>query len=306
MEELSNKLNLPQLSSLERFLNACVALQLIQQDKTTKKYSNTELSHQYLVSTSPTALDGYINHNNNSSYLLWSKLPNAVHDNASQWHQTFGATKKDEFTFDTHYRDENAEMIFMSGMHGLGTTCFPNVVACVENIQQFKTFCDVGGATGCLSMAVCKVNPHLKAIIFDLPCVEKHTIRYVSQTSSDIRERIRFQSGDFFVDNFPEADLFGLGRILHDWNDEKCHLLLKKIYQTLPENNGAILLAEKLLNEDKAGPIEANMQDLNMLVATAGRERTPSEYKDMLEKVGFKNIQCHKTGQYLDAIIGYK
>ncbi|CAF4563317.1 unnamed protein product, partial [Rotaria sp. Silwood2] len=49
LEELANKLNLSHLSSLERFLNACISLKLIQQDKINKKYSNTQLSDKYLV-----------------------------------------------------------------------------------------------------------------------------------------------------------------------------------------------------------------------------------------------------------------
>ena len=28
-------------------------------------------------------------------------------------------------------------------------------------------------------------------------------------------------AGDFFVDPLPPADLYSLGRILHDWSDEK-------------------------------------------------------------------------------------
>ncbi|CAF1015960.1 unnamed protein product [Rotaria magnacalcarata] len=306
LEELANKLNLPHLPALERFLNACIALKLIQLDKTNKKYSNTQSSNKYLVSKSPDTLTGYIGHNSQSSYLLWTKLPNAIHENAPQWQKTFNTIHGEEFTFDSFYRDENTEALFMSAMHGLGLTCFPAVVASIDNFQQFKTFCDIGGATGCLAITACKANPNLQAIIFDLPRIEKHAVQYINQTSADIRNRIIFQSGDFFRDPLPRADLFTLGRILHDWNDEKCQILVEKIYRALPEMNGAILIAEKLLVEDKSGPVTANMQDLNMLVATAGRERTCPEYKELLEKVGFKNIKCFWTGTYLDAIIGYK
>ncbi|CAF3242666.1 unnamed protein product, partial [Rotaria sp. Silwood2] len=87
LEELANKLNLSHLSSLERFLNACISLKLIQQDKINKKYSNTQLSDKYLVSTSPVTLNGYIDHNNQSSYLLWCKLRNAIQENTPQWQQ---------------------------------------------------------------------------------------------------------------------------------------------------------------------------------------------------------------------------
>jgi acetylserotonin N-methyltransferase len=306
LEELAKKLNLKHSSALERCLNACVALKLLNREVNTKKYSNTKLSETYLVSTSPTTLNGYINHNNQSSYLIWNNLSNAIRENASQWKQTFGHVQEDQFTFNAFYRDENAETVFMSGMHQLGLTCFPLVVACLENIEQFKTICDIGGGTGCLAISACEVNPHLRGIIFDLPTIEKNAVQYLNQTSDDIRHRIHFQSGDFFHDPLPQADLFSLGRILHDWNDQQCEELLTKIYQKLPEKNGVLLIAEKLFNEDKTGPIDVITQDINMLLSTAGKERSGSEYTHMLKKVGFRSIKCQKTGAYLDAIIAYR
>lgn len=122
MEELAEKLNLPYISALERFLNACIALKLIKQDKTDNLYSNTRLSEKYLVSTSPTTLNGFININNQSAYLMWHNLANGIRENASQWKQMFSTVDGDEFTFNTIYQDENVEATFISAMHGLGLT----------------------------------------------------------------------------------------------------------------------------------------------------------------------------------------
>lgn len=38
-------------------------------------------------------------------------------------------------------------------------------------------------------------------------------------------------SGDFFKDSLPEAELYILARILHDWTDERCVELLQRIYK---------------------------------------------------------------------------
>ena len=56
----------------------------------------------------------------------------------------------------------------------------------------------------------------------------------------------------------PEADLYALGRILHDWSEDKIDLLLRKVLARLPAG-GVLLLAEKLLNEGGVGPAPANM-----------------------------------------------
>ena len=122
---------------------------------------------------------------------------------------------------------------------------------------------------------------------------------------SPAASRVEVIAGDFFSDELPEADLFALGRILHDWSEEKIHALLARIYARLPAG-GALLLAEKLLAEDKTGPTPALMQSLNMLVCTEGRERTLGEYRALLEAVGFRNVQGRLTGAPLDAVLAVK
>ncbi len=84
----------------------------------------------------------------------------------------------------------------------------------------------------------------------------------------------------------PEGDLYALGRIVHDWNESKIVILLRKIHDAL-QAGGGLLIAETLLEEDRSGPVYSIMQDLNMLVCTDGKERTFSEYRELLESVGF-------------------
>ena len=67
-----------------------------------------------------------------------------------------------------------------------------------------------------------------------------------------------------------------------------------------------VLIAEKLLNEDKTGPVSANMQSLNMLVCTEGRERTLAEYRELLTAAGFSDVRGRVTGAPLDAVLATK
>ena len=69
---------------------------------------------------------------------------------------------------------------------------------------------------------------------------------------------------------------------------------------------GALLIAEKLLNEDKAGPRQALMQSLNMLICTEGKERTFAEYSALLKDAGFRDVQGRKTNTPLDAVLAVK
>ena len=81
--------------------------------------------------------------------------------------------------------------------------------------------------------------------------------------------------------------------------------LLEKIYIRLPKG-GALLVAERLLDDSKTGPLSALLQSLNMLVCTEGKERTLAEYAALLRDSGFSKAEGRKTGAPLDAILAVK
>jgi acetylserotonin N-methyltransferase len=90
---------------------------------------------------------------------------------------------------------------------------------------------DLGGATGHLAIAACELYPHLRATVFDLPQMAGLAREQVAL--SPARGRIEIVTGDFFEDQLPEADLYALGRIPHDWSGHKIGLLLRKIFAPL-------------------------------------------------------------------------
>jgi acetylserotonin O-methyltransferase len=65
-------------------------------------------------------------------------------------------------------------------------------------------------------------------------------------------------------------------------------------------------MAERLLREDRSGPVDAQLQSLNMLVCTEGKERTLGEFRLLLESAGFTDVRGHVTAAPLDAIFALK
>jgi len=171
------------------------------------------------------------------------------------------------------------------------------------DLSRFQILADLGGATGHLTIAACQRYGHLKGIVFDLPHALGLAKSIVSQ--SGVANRIQVLGGDFFQDDLPAADLFALGRIVHDWNEEKIALLLKRIYDALPIGGG-LLIGEKILWEDRTGPRWALMQSLNMIVCTEGRERTLAQYSELLQDAGFQSVEAFRTSVPLDAILAIK
>ena len=267
---------------LPRLLEACVALGLLQ--KRDGVYLNTPESDKYLRSDSPDSLTGYIHYSDEALYPMWAHLEDAVREGTPRWKQTFGV---EGGIWAGYFRTEETKRNFLKGMHGFGRISSPAVAAAFD-LSRFHRLIDLGGASGHLVEAIRERYPNMEAQVFDLPEVAKLYPGTIA--------------GDFFSDPLPAADLYSVGRILHDWSDEKIHRLLARISSALPEAGG-LLVAEKLL---APGYISAHMQSMNMLVNSEGRERSAAEYEALLRAAGFSKVESCVTGAYLDAVLAIK
>jgi acetylserotonin O-methyltransferase len=267
---------------LARLLDACVALALL--ERRGDDYVNTPAADKYLRSDSPDTLGGYVRYSNSALYPMWAHLEDAVREGTPRWNQTFGL---DGGIFSGFFRTDQAKHEFLKGMHGFGRITSPAVAAAFD-LSGFHRLIDLGGASGHLAEAVRERYPRMEAQVFDLPEVAELYPGTIA--------------GDFFSDPLPPADLYSVGRILHDWSDEKTHRLLGRIYAALPAGGG-LLIAEKLL---EPGYVSAHMQSLNMLIGAEGRERSSVEYQALLGAAGFSKIESRVTGAYLDAMLAIK
>jgi acetylserotonin O-methyltransferase len=284
-------------AALSRLLDGCVALGLLEREG--ELYSNTPAATRFLTKSSPETLSGYIVYSDQSLYKLWEHLDDAIREGTNRWAQTFGSRNA---LFDHYFRDETATRSFLAGMNGFGQIASPRLVKAFD-LSGFSHLVDLGGATGHLAIAACRLYPELKATVLDLPAVAPFAGEHIAE--SGLGDRVQFVTGDFFVDVLPKADLYTLGRILHDWDDAKINKLLRKIFLCLP-SKGALLVTETLVDDDRSGPSYTLMQDLNMLVCTDGRERTEAEYSALLQGAGFATVQFRRTDSLVDAILALK
>ena len=283
--------------ALERLLDACVGLQLLAHSPA--GYANTPTATTYLTSSSPDRLSGYVSYSNAVMWKLWAHLEDGVREGSHRWQQAYGW---DGPIFGNLFRTPEARREFLLGMHGYGRISSPHVVAAFD-LSGFRTLCDLGGATGHLAMAACERYPQMRGIVFDLPEVVPMAAEMIA--ASPVADRVSTASGDFFTDELPPADLYALGRILHDWTEAKSLKLLAKIYAALPPG-GALLIAEKMLTDDRSGGHWARMQNLNMLLVTEGQERTLAQYAELLARVGFRDVAGVRTASPGDAVLARK
>jgi acetylserotonin N-methyltransferase len=283
---------------LERLLEACVSLGLLA--RSGEAFVNSDIAKVYLVRSSPHTLGGYIKYSDEALYPMWANLLEAVREGTHRWQQTFGLSGN--ALFEHFFHTDEATRNFLTGMHGFGMLSSPAVVRAFD-LSRFRHLVDLGGGTGHLATAACELYPQMRATLFDLPRVTAFAREMLAH--STVSSRVSCLDGDFFYDLLPAADLYALGRILHDWAPDKIKLLLARIGARLPEGGG-LLIAEKLMDEDRSGPLHVHIQSLNMLVCTEGRERSLNEYRQLLQDAGFGSVEGVVTGQPLDAILAIK
>ncbi|KAG8450580.1 hypothetical protein GDO86_003011 [Hymenochirus boettgeri] len=270
----------------DRLLNACVGLKLLNVAIKNNEalFSNTDLSNIYLVKSSPRSLHHMMMYYSQTIYMCWHFLPDAIREGKSQYERAFGVSS--EVLFSALYRSEEEMVHFMHSMDSIWKICGKDVIAAFD-LSAFNEIYDLGGCSGALAKQIVSVYPSSTVTILDLPNVvqtaKKHFI-------SDGDANISFHEGDFFNDPIPEADLYIMARIIHDWAEDKCLQLLNKLYKSC-RSGGGVLIIEALLNEDRSGPLTSQSYSLNMLVQTEGKERTPSEYRKLLAESGFREFK---------------
>ena len=155
--------------------------------------------------------------------------------------------------------------------------------------DNYKTFVDIGAAQGAVPVEVALAHPHLSGGGFDLPPVGPIFNEYVA--SFGLSDRLRFFPGSFFTDPLPSADVLIMGRILHDWNLEEKRMLIEKVYQALPKN-GAFLVCEMLIDDERRDNLMGLLMSLNMLIETSGGfDFTGSDCCGWLREAGFRETR---------------
>jgi SAM-dependent methyltransferase len=145
---------------------------------------------------------------------------------------------------------------------------------------------DVGGGHGGYSIALARRYRRLTATVFELPRVVPVTREIVAQAG--LAERVSVQEGDFQRDDlgngYDVALVFG---VLNGEPPEGRPALIAKVFAAL-NPGGRIVLRDSVLDADRAGPPEAAIFALQMLLATdAGGLDTRDDWARWLSAAGF-------------------
>lgn len=283
------------------FLDGLVALRLLDRDGHGEqaRYRNTPETALFLDATSPAYLGGILEMANDRLYGFWGGLTEALRTGDPQ--NEIKSTGHS--MFEELYGDPDRLEQFMRAMSGIQAGNF-HMLAEKFDFARYQTVCDAGGATGHLSIILAQHHPHLRCTTFDMPVVEPIAARTIKDAGVD--DRVTTASGDFFADPLPRADVITMGNILHDWNLERKLQLIRAAFEALPPD-GALVVIENLIDDDRRENVFGLMMSLNMLIEFGdGFDFTGADFRTWCEGVGFKTVEVLPLAGPASAAIAYK
>jgi ubiquinone/menaquinone biosynthesis C-methylase UbiE len=264
-------------------------------------YKNHEVLKPYLLSNSKSYIGPKITHYEHVMYPMWSVkgIIGALKTGRSQWREIFGAAVSTQFEI---YREHPTLLEdFTNGLHYLNQA--DNSILASQLTLDAHCMLDVGGGSGAWALAFLEHGTvNTRVDIYELPEAISLMSAILSRHTKANEHRVSFIAGSFFdkrehpyLSGLPESkqyDSITLGWILHDWNDETCLRLLRKVKSHL-KPDGQLIVLESILPPDRISL--TCIADISMLLQTEGCERTLEEYKTLLVKAGFNEVEYMPT-----------
>jgi len=197
-------------------LDTLVALDVLARDGEGEaaQYRNTDEAAHFLDRNSSAYIGGFLEMANTRLYRFWGDLTEALKTGRPQNETKHGGAGM----FEELYRDPQRLEQFARAMAGISLANFETFAEKFD-FAPYKTMCDIGGATGQLSIFVARRHPHMTCTTCDLPAVAPIARKTIE--AHGLGDRITAVSVDFLREPLPKADVITMGMILHDWNLEK-------------------------------------------------------------------------------------
>ena len=172
-------------------------------------------------------------------------------------------------------------------------------VTAAYDFARFHTVVDVGGGRGSLLAGILAAHPALQGILYDQPGVVAGAAAILG--AAGVADRCQIHAGSFFDAVPTGGDAYVLSVVIHDWDDEPAVAILKNCRRAISAS-GRLLLLERVMSSLPGTPLLTFLNDLQMMHALSGRERSEGEFRALLARAGFALMRVVPTAGALSVI----
>ena len=230
------------------------------------------------------------------NFAMWAELPYAIKSGKPVVPHKLGM-----LWFDWLEQHPVKAKEFNDAMTSFSASGATAVLAAYD-FSGIKKLVDVGGGHGLLLASVLSKYSNMKGVLYDAPAVVAGAKELLA--AHGVADRCETVGGDFLASVPAGGDAYILKHIIHDWSDEECTTILKHCHAGTREG-GKVLIVEMVIPGPNV-PSLSKFLDLQMMVFLTGRERTESEYRQLLERSGFELTRIVDTPSPYSVIEGAK
>jgi hypothetical protein len=209
---------------------------------------------------------------------LYSELKGSVEEGKTTFDQVYG---EPFFNWLSNPENQGEAAVFNNAMTSISEMCIPAFQA--YDFRGFKKIVDVGGGHGALLRSILHANPTTQGVVAEMAAVVPATKRAIAEDR--LANRCEAKECNFFEAVPAGGDCYVMKHIIHDWADGAALQLLRNIRRVISAN-GKLVLAEAVL-DDSADPHPGKLLDIEMMAFVGGKERTRSEFQQLLHSAGF-------------------
>jgi hypothetical protein len=211
----------------------------------------------------------------------WEELAYSVRSGTSAFEKLFGQQ------FFSYLKDHPEESEVFNASMTQETQEVLDILPTAYDFGRYGTVLDIGGGNGTMLAAILRAHPGLRGIVFDSPEGSAQTPERLAALG--VADRCTSRAGNFFEAIPGGADLYVIKSVLHDWDDERAELILRRTREVIPAD-GRLLVIDFVLPGRVDGGVSLSryLSDLNLMVNTGGRERTLDDFRGLLGRAGFE------------------
>lgn len=273
------------LKGTERLLDALAGMEILAKEK--KSYRLMDEWKDCLAGDGDNSLRQWIRLNADL-VPVWLRLPEFI--------RSGGQVKS---IMDDLRNDPEKMRAFIGAMHDKAVKD-ARLLAGEIPIGEARSMLDLGGGPGTYALEWAKLNPGLRAVVFDIPPVLEAARQYIRRYG--LEDRVGTRPGDFLSDDMGTGyDLVLLANVLHMYGVENSKALIEKSAAALAPG-GRIVIHGFCVEGDGTGPMEDVLFNLNIGLLTAeGRAHPVEEITGWLRRAGVSQvrhfrIEGHTTG----------